>query len=62
VGRGAGTDERALAIPVQLELALAAFHHPYPYVGLHRLSLPAESLAVYERGGSQQSARNTCEQ
>jgi len=54
-------DERALATPVQPERALAAFHHPYPYAGLHRLLLPAESLAVYERG-SQQSARNTREQ
>lgn len=30
-------DERVLAIPVQPELALDAFHHPYAYAGLRRL-------------------------
>jgi hypothetical protein len=56
VGRGREPDERALAIPVQQERALDAIHHPYAYAGLHCLLLPAESLAVYDRG-SQQSAR-----
>jgi hypothetical protein len=54
-------DERVLAIGVQPERALDAFHHPYAHAGLHRPLLPAESLAVYDRG-SQQSARNSREQ
>jgi hypothetical protein len=43
------------------ERALDAFHHPYAHAGSHRLLLPAESLAVYDRG-PQQSARNNREQ
>jgi hypothetical protein len=54
-------DGGALAIPVQPERALDAFHHLYAYAGLHRLLLPAESLAVYDRG-SRPPARNTREQ
>ncbi len=54
-------DGGALAIPVQPERALDAFHHLYAHPGLHRLLLPAESLAVYDRG-SRQPARNTREQ
>jgi len=34
--------DRALAIPVQPERALDAFHHPYAYAGLHGLLSPAE--------------------
>lgn len=51
-------DERALAIGVRPERALDAFHHVYAHAGLHRLLLPAESLAVDDRG-SQQSVRNS---
>ena len=54
-------DGGALAIPVQAERALDGFDHLYAYPGLHRLLLPAESLAVYDRG-SRQPARNTREQ
>ena len=41
-------DDRVLAIPVQPERALDAFHHPYAFAGPH--SLPqVESLAGRER-------------
>ena len=43
-------DDRVLAIPVQPEQALDAFHHPYAYAGSLGLILPAESLAVCEPG------------
>jgi hypothetical protein len=42
-------DERMLAIPVEPERALDAFHHPYAYAGSHGLPLRAESLAPHER-------------
>jgi hypothetical protein len=42
-------DERMLAIPVEPERALDAFHHPYAYAGSHGLPLRAESLASHER-------------
>jgi hypothetical protein len=38
-----------LAIPVEPERALDAFHHPYAYAGSHGLPLRAESLASHER-------------
>ena len=38
-------DDRVLAIPVQPERALDAFHHPYAYAGSHSLLLPVQSLA-----------------
>ena len=38
--------DRALAIPVQPERALDAFHHPYAYVGLHGIPVAPESLAI----------------
>jgi hypothetical protein len=41
--------DRVLAIPVQPEQALDAFHHPYAYAGLRSLQPPAESLDVGER-------------
>ncbi len=52
--------DRALAIPVQPERALDAFHHPYAYASVHRTLLPPESFAVYDRG-PRQPARNTRE-
>jgi hypothetical protein len=42
-------DERMLAIPVEPERALDAFHHPYAYTGSHGLPLRAESIAPHER-------------
>jgi hypothetical protein len=36
-------DDRLLAIPVQPERALDAFHHPYAYAGRQSLLPPAES-------------------
>jgi hypothetical protein len=54
-------DGGALAISVQPERALDAFHHLCAHPSLHRVLLPAESLAVYDRG-SRQPARNTREQ
>jgi hypothetical protein len=41
--------DRALAIPVQPERALDAFHHPYAYASLHSTLLPPESLPACER-------------
>lgn len=41
-------DDRVLAISVQPERALDAFHHPYAYAGAHRLLRPVESLASCE--------------
>jgi hypothetical protein len=43
-------DERVLAIPVQPERALDAFHHPYAYAATHRLELSTESLVDFECG------------
>jgi hypothetical protein len=40
-------DDRMLAIFVQSEQALDAFHHPYACAA-HRLLLPAQSLLPYE--------------
>lgn len=37
--------DRTLAIRVEAERALDAFHHPYAYAGLRSLTLPAEPLA-----------------
>jgi hypothetical protein len=42
-------DDRVLAIPVQPERALDAFHHPYVYADSHSLPLPVQSLAPCER-------------
>lgn len=39
-------DDRVLAIPVQPERALDAFHHPYAYAGSHSPPFPARSPAV----------------
>jgi hypothetical protein len=44
-----GPDDRVLAIPVEPERALDAFHHPYAYAGSHSLLLPVRSLAPRER-------------
>jgi hypothetical protein len=38
-----------LAIPVQPERALDAFHHPYAYAGSQSSRLPTESLAGCDR-------------
>jgi hypothetical protein len=41
-------DDRVLAIPVQPDRALDAFHHPYAYARSRRLRLPVQSLAHRE--------------
>jgi hypothetical protein len=41
-------DDRLLAIPVQPEQALDAFHHPYAYAGSH-LDFATEWFAVWMR-------------
>ena len=41
--------DRALAVPGAAERALDAFPHPYGYASLHRILLPAESLALCGR-------------
>jgi hypothetical protein len=43
-------DGRVLAIPVQPERALDAFHHPYAYAGPQRLGLSTDSLVDCECG------------
>jgi hypothetical protein len=42
-------DDRVLAIPVQPERALDAFHHPYAYAGSHSPRFPVESPAPRQR-------------
>ncbi len=54
-------DDRVLAIPVQPERALDAFHHPYAYAGAHRLLRRVESLASCE-GGPQAAGKDRHEQ
>jgi hypothetical protein len=41
-------DTPMLAIPVQPERALDAFHHPYAYAGSHSALVPDQSLAPCE--------------
>ncbi len=38
--------DAVLAVPVEPELALDAFHHPYAYAGNRRHLQPTESLAA----------------
>ncbi len=44
-----GPDDRVLAIPVQPERALDAFHHPYAYAGSRSRLLPVQLLALRGR-------------